>query len=243
MLDDTDANNNFEYIELTGAPSSTTAADSYKDVCWGAPFNDATTITYDPSTNGFNGTTTYQISKAIGPTTATINMNTFHMMSDVTIKLTTTDGTDAVTLSSATVKLTPVYNTGTVKMGNGLITPGGSTTINGTVSQVGSTNTYQWRYGFVPQSLASVVLTITTTDNNQYIINMEDMVAAVNSTIIANPYTETSSGSHKYTINYWYPNFNYTYNFKLKKTGIEAVTATLTEWGAIVADEETVVIQ
>ena len=28
-------------------------------------------------------------------------------------------------------------NTGTVKMGNGLITPGGSTTINGTVSQVG----------------------------------------------------------------------------------------------------------
>ena len=242
-LDETDANNNFEYIELMGAPYSTTVANSYRDVCWGAPFNDATTITYDPSTNGFNGTTTYQISKAIGPTTATINMNTFHMMSDVTIKLTTTDGTDAVTLSGATVKLTPVYNTGTVKMGNGLITPGGSTTINGTVSQVGSTNTYQWRYGFVPQSLASVVLTITTTDNNQYIINMEDMVAAVNSTIIANPYTETSSGSHKYTINYWYPNFNYTYNFKLKKTGIEAVTATLTEWGAIVADEETVVIQ
>lgn len=243
MLDYTDANNNFEYIELTGAPYSTTAADSYKDVCWGAPFNDATAITYDPTTNGFDGTSSHQISKAIGPTTATINMNTFHMMSDVTIKLTTTDGTDAVTLSDATVKLTPVYNTGTVKMGNGLITPGGSTTINGTVSQVGSTNTYQWRYGFVPQSLASVVLTITTTDNNQYIINMEDMVAAVNSTIIANPYTETSSGSDKYTINYWYPNFNYTYNFKLKKTGIEAVTATLTEWGAIVADEETVVIQ
>lgn len=242
-LDNIDPNNNFEYIELTGAPYSTTAADSYKDVCWGAPFNDATAITYDPTTNGFDGTSSHQISKAIGPTTATINMNTFHMMSDVAIKLTTTDGTDAVTLSGATVKLTPVYNTGTVKMGNGLITPGGSTTINGTVSQVGSTNTYQWRYGFVPQSLASVVLTITTTDNNQYIINMEDMVAAFNSTIIANPYTETSSGSDKYTINYWYPNFNYTYNFKLKKTGIEAVTATLTEWGAIVADEETVVIQ
>ena len=249
ITDNSDANNVFQYVTLTGATYSTTPAESYRDVCWGAPFNSLESgqeLTYSLTT-GFDNTTgtspneTHQISKAIGPTTATINMNTFHMMSDVTIKLTTTDGTDAVTLSGATVKLTPVFNTGTVKMGNGLITPGGSTTINGTVSQVGSTNTYQWHYGFVPQSLANVVLTITTTDNNQYIINMEEMVAAVNSSIIANPYTEASSG--KYTINYWYPNFKYTYTFKLKKTGVEAVTATLTEWGAVEADEETVVIQ
>jgi hypothetical protein len=139
------------------------------------------------------------------------------------------------------VKLTPVFNTGTVKMGNGLITPGGSTTINGTVFQVGSTSTYQWRYGFVPQSLASVVLTITTTDHNQYIVNMKDVVATVNNSIIANPYTEASSG--KYTINYWYPNFSYTYTFHLTKTGIEKVTATLANWGAIEADPQTVVIQ
>lgn len=242
-LDNIDPNNNFEYIELTGAPYSTTAADSYKDVCWGAPFNDATAITYDPTTNGFDGTSSHQISKAIGPTTSTIKMNTFHMMSDVTINLTTTTGSDKVTLTGATVKLTPVFNTGTVKMGNGLITPGGSTTINGTVSQVGSTSTYQWHYGFVPQSLENVVLTITTIDNNQYIINMEDLVAAVSNSIIANPYTETSPGSEKYTINYWYPNFKYTYTFKLKKTGVEAVTATLTEWGTIEADEEIVQIK
>lgn len=239
MLNNTDANNNFEYIELTGAPYSTTAADSYKDVCWGAPFNDATAITYDPTTNGFDGTSSHQISKAIGPTTSTIKMNTFHMMSDVTINLTTTTGTDAVTLSGSTVKLTPVYNTGTVKMGNGLITPGGSTTINGTVSQVGSTSTYQWRYGFVPQSLESVVLTITTTDHNQYIVNMKDVVAnTVSDNIIANPYTATSS-----KINRWYPNFSYNYTFHLTKTGIEKVTATLAAWGAVTADPQTVVIQ
>ena len=242
-LDETDANNKFEYVELIGALYNETPASSYRDVCWGAPFNDATTITYAPTTNGFDGTSSHQISKAIGPTTATINMNTFHMMSDVTINLTTTTGTDAVTLSDATVKLTPVFNTGTVKMGNGLITPGVSTTINGTVSQVGSTSTYQWHYGFVPQSLENVVLTITTIDNNQYIINMEDLVAAVSNSIIANPYTETSPGSEKYTINYWYPNFKYTYTFKLKKTGVEAVTATLTEWGTIEADEEIVQIK
>ena len=236
--------NTFEYVTLEGGLYNETPASSYTDVCWGAPFNNTTgKLTYDHETNGFDGSEPHQISKAIGPTTATINMNTFHMMSDVTIKLTTTDGTDAVTLSGATVELAPVYNTGTVKMGNGLITPGGSTTINGTVSQVGSTSTYQWRYGFVPQSLENVVLTITTTDNNQYIINMKDLVAAVNSSIIANPYTETSPGSEKYTINYWYPNFKYTYTFKLKKTGVEAVTATLTEWGTIEADEEIVQIK
>ena len=239
-LDENDANNNFEYIELMGAPYSTTVANSYRDVCWGAPFNDATTITYDPSTNGFNGTTTYQISKAIGPTTETINMNTFHMMSDVTIKLTTTTGSDAVTIAGATVKLTPVYNTGTVKMGNGLINITGNTgDIIGTVSNVDGQSYKQWRYGFVPQSLESVVLTITTTDHNQYIVNMKDVVAnTVGDNIIANPYTATSS-----KINQWYPNFSYTYTFHLTKTGIEKVTATLAAWGTVEAASQTVVIQ
>lgn len=240
MLDDTDANNNFEYIELMGAPYSTTVANSYKDVCWGAPFNDATAITYDPTTNGFDGTSSHQISKAIGPTTATIYMNTFHMMSDVTIKLTTTTGSDAVTIAGATVKLTPVYNTGTVKMGNGLINITGNTgDIIGTVSNVDGQSYKQWRYGFVPQSLESVVLTITTTDHNQYIVNMKDVVAnTVGDNIIANPYTATSS-----KINQWYPNFSYTYTFHLTKTGIEKVTATLAAWGAVTATSQNVQIQ
>lgn len=236
LTDNTDSSNPFDYVTLEGA-----AANSYRDVCWGAPFNDdATPITYDPTTNGFNGTGTYQISRAIGPTTSTINMNTFHMMSDVTINLTTTDGTDAVTLSGAMVKLTPVYNTGTVRMGNGLINTTGSTgDITGTVSDVDGQSYKQWRYGFVPQSLEDVVLTITTTDHNQYIVNMKDMVAnTVSDNIIANPYTATSS-----KINRWYPNFSYTYTFHLTKTGIEKVTATLAAWGAVTADPQTVVIQ
>ena len=236
LTDNTDSSNPFDYVTLEGA-----AAGSYTDVCWGAPFNNTTgKLTYDPTTYGFDGSASHQISKAIGPTTSTINMNTFHMMSDVTINLTTTDGTDAVTLSGAMVKLTPVYNTGTVRMGNGLINTTGSTgDITGTVSDVDGQSYKQWRYGFVPQSLEDVVLTITTTDHNQYIVNMKDMVAnTVSDNIIANPYTATSS-----KINRWYPNFSYTYTFHLTKTGIEKVTATLAAWGAVTADPQTVVIQ
>lgn len=242
-LDEADSNNKFEYIELTGA-------ENYTDVCWGAPFNtlgSGQKLTYSLTT-GFDNTTgtspneTHQISKAIGPTTSTINMNTFHMMSDVTINLTTTDGTNAVDIANANLSFSNIYPTGKVMMGNGLITPTGApTTAGGTVSLVGST--YQLRYGFVPQSLESVVLTITTTDNNQYIINMKDMVATVSNTLIANPYSETSSGSGKYTINYWYPNFSYTYTFHLTKTGIEKITATLADWGTVSADPQTVQIQ
>ena len=236
LTDNTDSSNPFDYVTLEGA-----AAGSYTDVCWGAPFNNTTgKLTYDPTTYGFDGSASHQISKAIGPTTSTIKMNTFHMMSDVTINLTTTTGTDAVTLSGATVKLTPVYNTGTVRMGNGLINTTGSTgDITGTVSNVDGQSYKQWRYGFVPQSLESVVLTITTTDHNQYIVNMKDVVAnTVSDNIIANPYTATSS-----KINRWYPNFSYTYTFHLTKTGIEKVTATLAAWGAVTADPQTVVIQ
>ena len=223
-----------DYISLTGA-------EDYTDVCWGAPFNYTTgKLTYHPTTYGFDGSASHQISKAIGPTIDPINMLMFHMMSDVTIKLTTTEGTDAVELANANLSFSNIYPTGTVLMGNGLVTPTGTpTTAGGTVSLVSST--YQLDYGFVPQSLTSVVLTITTTDDNQYIVNMNDLAATVGDIIITNPYT--SAGSGKYKINYWYPNFNYTYTFKLKKTGIETISATIADWGTVSADPQTVVIQ
>lgn len=242
--------NTFEYVTLEGGLFNDTPEYSYRDVCWGAPFKSLGSgqkLTYSLTT-GFDNTGTgdltdpanHQISKAIGPTTSTIKMNTFHMMSDVTINLTTTTGSDKVTLTGATVKLTPVYNTGTVRMGNGLINTTGSTgDITGTVSDVDGQSYKQWRYGFVPQSLESVVLTITTTDHNQYIVNMKDVVAnTVSSSIISNPYTDNDN-----KINRWYPNFSYTYTFHLTKTGIEKVTATLAAWGAVTADPQTVQIQ
>ena len=230
-----DNTDNYDYITLTGAAS-------YTDVCWGAPFNTTTgTLTYNRTTSGFDNTSgeSHQISKAIGPTSEAITLQIFHMMSDVSIQLTTTEGTDAVNLANAQISLSNIYPTGTVKLGNGLITPTGTPTNAG-----GNVNSeYKLHYGFVPQSLEGVVLTITTADNNQYKITMPERTATIANSAITNPYTETSSGSGKYTINAWYPNFQYTYTFKLTKTGVESISATIANWGTVTADQETVVIQ
>ena len=239
-----DNTDNYDYISLTGAVS-------YTDVCWGAPFkalaNSTDKLTYSLESGFDNQTGTspnfsHQIYQAIGPTSETITLQIFHMMSDVTIQLTTTEGTDAVNLANAQISLSNIYPTGTVKLGNGLITPTGTQgAAGGTVSSVSST--YQLHYGFVPQSLTGVVLTITTTDNNQYKITMPERTATIANSAITNPYTETSSGSGKYTINAWYPNFQYSYTFKLTKTGVESISATIANWGTVTAYQETVVIQ
>ena len=209
-------------------------------------------LTYSLTTGfdntGTGETPTHQISKAIGPTTETINMVMFHMMSDVTIQLTTTDDDDKVTLTGATVQLTYIHPTGQVKMGNGLVTPTGDpTNVNGTVSLVNSV--YQWHYGFVPQSLTDVngttndvVLTITTTDGNRYIVDMESVVATtVGNNLIANTYSKDSN--NKYIINRWYPNYKYTYTFNLKKSGVETISATLANWESVTANSQDVYIQ
>lgn len=252
-----------DYISLTGA-------ENYTDVCWGAPFsaldenhpttplNGGSTLTYSLE-SGFDntGTTTHQISKAIGPTTATINMNTFHMMSDVTFILTTPSSPEAaeyssrVDLSNAKMELV-VHNTGRVLMGNGLVETTGSTTT--ITNQINDTPTYTgtpWHYGFVPQSLDpnpsddadDVILIITTSDNNQYKVtlkNVEFTASSFNNNLIANPYTVVDG---KCKINRWYPNFKYTYTFQLKKTGIETISATINDWVNISAETQTVQIK
>ena len=242
----TEDGTNGDYISLAKGEGA-----NYTDVCWGAPFNNTTEkLTYSLTT-GFDNTssTSHQISRAIGPTTEAINMVMFHMMSDVTIQLTTSTGDDAVDLTNATVQLTNIHPTGKVLMGNGLIEPNGApTTVTGTVSLESSA--YQWHYGFVPQSLDDVnsttddvILTITTADHNNYIVdlkNVEFSTSAFSNTLIANPYTIESG---KCKINRWYPNFKYTYTFKLKKTGVETISATIANWETVTADEQDVYIK
>ena len=248
---------NGDYITLAGHIYDATPASSYTDVCWGAPFKSINVTSGDrltySLTTGFDNTgtgdpVTHQISKAIGPTTETINMVMFHMMSDVTIQLTTSTGDDAVDLTNAAVQLTNIHPTGKVLMGNGLVTPTGDpTNVSGTVSLESSV--YQWHYGFVPQSLTDVngttndvVLTITTTDGNRYIVDMESVVATtVGNNLIANTYSKDSN--NKYIINRWYPNYKYTYTFNLKKSGVETISATLANWESVTADSQDVYIQ
>ena len=232
-----------DYLTLTAGFKG-----SYTDVCWGAPFAATTSnLIYDPedaTKNGFDGknvSTTHQLFKAIGPTEQTINMIMFHMMSDVTINLTTTTGNDNVILTNAKMQLSNVYSKGKVLMGNGLVVP---TETAETITNETATNTYQvdWTYGFIPQSLKDVVLTITTADNNQYFVNMNEVLAAtVGSTIIANPYSKNSNG--KYVIDRWLPNYKYTYTFKLSKAGITQISASLANWEEVVAGDDNVQIK
>ena len=237
--------NDGDYISLAAGFKG-----SYTDVCWGAPFAATTSnLIYDPedaTKNGFDGkddATTHQLFKAIGPTQNAVNMIMFHMMSDVTIKLTTTGDADPdkVDLTNAKMQLSNVYKEGNVLMGNGLVVP--TETSKGTITNETGTNTYQvdWHYGFIPQSLANVELTITTADNNQYFVAMNEVLAAtVGSTIIANPYTLKNG---KYVIDRWLPNHQYTYTFKLTKSGITQISASLADWESVTSEEETVKIK
>ena len=212
------------------------AGDTYSDVCWGAPFASTNSkLTYDFQSKGFDGTgADHQLVKAIGPTTSTVNMIMFHMMSDVTINITTTDGKDKVDLTNVKMELSNVYSTGKVLMGNGLVLPTGTAkTINH--EETSSTNQISWHYGLIPQSLEDVKLTITTFDNNQYIVDMKDVLATtVDDNIIANPYTQSNG---KYVINRWLPNYKYSYTFKLTKAGITKISASLANWESVAVDE------
>ena len=212
------------------------AGESYREVCWGAPFaSTKDKLTYDYKSKGFDGTGDgHQLFMAIGPTTSTVNMIMFRMVSDVTINLTTTDGDDHVDLTNVKIELSNVYSTGKVLMGNGLVLPTGTAgSINNEVT--GTTNKITWHYGFIPQSLEKVELIITTADNNQYIVSMKEVqTTTVGDKIIANPYTKSGD---KYIIDRWLPNYMYTYNFKLTKAGITKISASLADWQNVVADE------
>lgn len=217
-------------------------AAEYRDVCWGAPFY-ATEgkLRYDYASYGFDGTSAHQISKAIGPTSGTIQMTMFHMMSDVSVQLTTSEGTDAVTLDGATVQFSNTYPTAKVLMGTGLVVPTGDA--GNALETVNASHKVE-HYGFIPQSLESVVLTITA-QNNQYIVDLKDLevgASAISNTLIANPYSETSPGSGKYKIDRWYPNVQYSYTFKLTKTGIATIMATLANWETVNAGDDNVQI-
>lgn len=247
---------------------SLTSGVSYTDICWGAPMlDDAEDETpssslkwnYGPTANGFDGldskvATEHQIYKAIGPTEDPVKLIMFHMMSDVTFNIKTTTGTDAVTLVDAGDKKTKVeivgfYPNGKVLLGNGLVkTTGDATTIQ-IDHDSESSGTHIYKYGVVPQDLATsantnagVQLRITTPDNNQYIVDLKDVKAtAISTNNLAIPYSKNNDS--KYVINRWYPGFKYVYSFTLKKTGIDDLKVTILDWETITADEQEVQIK
>ena len=255
-----------DYFNIASGPLT---GGSYKDYTWGAPFkdiDDAPTgkLTYDPATHGFDGTTSHQISNAIGATESLIQMLLFHMTSQITVNVYTTTGPDEVTLRTndgsaetdkTKVEILNFQPNGTVLMGNGLVTATGDRTTQymtyGTYTAKDGENAAKvtgYTYGMIPQALSTggqtIGLRITTPDKNQYVVRDLSTIAASVTTTggngstynITNPYTETGSGTAQYTIDSWRPNFKYTYNITLKKKGIERITAAVVDWETVIGN-------
>ena len=177
------------------------------DPIWGAPMKKGNTIRYS-STSGF----TDCLISAIGPTLNTIHLTQLHMLSQLDIYLTTTTGTDAVTLEGSTVVITGMRPEGQVLMGSGKINATG--TVKDVTMTAPSAGTVAFTWDVVPQTLSHIGLIITTGDHNKYVIS--DL-----STIV-----ETGTSS---TISEWIPGTHYTYTFDLRKTGVKA-SVSLADW-------------
>lgn len=124
----------------------------YNDYHWGAIFkSDASNLNYSTS-NGFND----QLAGPVGPTTSTLNLIEQHMMSNIRVVLLTplaangSDLTNTVDLYNSAgdaprkvseVKITNFSGSGTVRMGNGLITP---STPNSTQAMTTPDATTEW---------------------------------------------------------------------------------------------------
>ena len=256
----------FRAIVPQSAPALTTvdgndcvalaSGDTYTDVCWGAPFpemepgnpsSNTTKFVYN-LTNGFAGTDGHQIHYAIGATESPLKLLLFHMMSDVTINIRSVTGDAQVDLGDGTstttqIELKNIYTEGRVQLGNGLVLGSGTQTGTHNFPLQGGT-TLKWsNYGAIPQSLAGVVLEITTPDNNHYLIDLANVKASasnISSKNVQNPYAIVDG---KCTINRWYPDYKYTYSFTLSKKGVAGITCTILDWEEVEADDEVIQIK
>ena len=248
---------NGDYFEIT---SGTIDGGTYKDFVWGAPFKDVDNtykFKYD-GTKGFafkaDGTTE-QISQALGATNSQINMLLFHMTSQIFVTVKTTTGADKVTLKSGddltTVEILRFLKDGKVLMGTGAVS---TTSTDRTASAYFTTGTYTAEsgttpaqvanssFGIVPQALSwggatagteTIGLRITTPDGNQYVVkDLSTCTATVSDNNLVIPYT----GSSPFTINVWYPHYQYYYTVTLKQAGVANITAAVVAWETVTGD-------
>jgi hypothetical protein len=208
------------------------------DYLWGAPINSSTTPAYNV-TNGYADA----INPAIGATTDAINMTQFHMMSQITINLTTTKDETAVDLKGSEVTITRIHNDGKVLMGSGLITLSGRPT---DVKLNKAENSYTYTLNVIPQLLERKA---NSTDDNDYIgisiktANGQSMYFCERLSDI----TASSVAGNQHTkgeaIKRWYPGHTYTYTFNLTKTGIKDMKASVVDWVNINAESQNISLE
>lgn len=142
-----------------------------------------------------------------------------------------------VLMGNGAVSATPGDRTAAAQMTRGTYTAETGTGASAVAAQVSG-----YSYGIVPQPLSwttpaagTIGLRITTPDGNQYVVSdLSTCTATVSTTNVLNPYT-LASGS-QYTINAWYPHYQYTYTITIKKTAIQNITAAVLPWETITGD-------
>lgn len=223
-------NNSTSYYFRTISPQNTavTTADNdnitmtggaiadANDYIWGAPLKEthddgaAHKFTYD---NGY-GAYLYPV---IGPTESEIHLTQFHMMSNIQVNLTTSEGDDKVDLTDATVEILNFNNTATLDLSNAKITITGGKTASQAMT-AGAESKYTWRV--IPQTTTGITLKITAA-GNEYNVKLP-----------------ANTG-----ISAWLPGKSYVYSFKLVKTAIHITTAQLVDWETVTATGQTVTIE
>ena len=205
------------------------------DYQWGAPLK-ANAITagetpkYDTE-NGYNAL----IYGQIGATSSTINMTQFHMMSQVTVQLTSTatDDNQKVDLTGSKVYITRINKDGEVLMATGKIT---SSNLQDDLEMTPETNTTSYIYNMsvVPQTLvrgnsdADYIGIRIETASGKSIYYYEKL-----SDVKASDATTSQNNTTGESISYWYPGHHYKYVFNILKTGVNGVTASLVDWTTV----------
>lgn len=209
------------------------------DYLWGAPIKKSSTTPAYNVTKGYADA----INPAIGATTDAINMTQFHMMSQITINLTTTKDETAVDLTGSEVTITRIDNNGKVLMGSGLITLSGSTT---EVKLNKAENSYTYTLNVIPQLLERKA---NSTDDNDY-IGISIKTATGQSMYFCerlSDITASSVAGNQHTkgeaIKRWYPGHTYTYTFNLTKTGIKDMKASVVDWIKINAKTQNISLE
>ena len=252
---------------LQGNPTSFTMKDgnTMPDYHWGAPMDaslNGKVVPYDAETKGY----AESIHPGIIATSSPIYITEMHMLSNIYICLETSTDNSKVDLSNAKIKITKLSRKATVDMGTGYIAPEQtysdiSLAAPSTYWVTENQKTGDFQCAVIPQSLVRgdgnddyVGITITTNDSNQYFIirKLSEIYATEtkqkkpNEVSVVDPNQPTASESstdeekEAARIKRWYPNHSYYYTIKVSKKGIDAITATLSEWVKVIASDTNV---
>lgn len=225
-------NHETHYFFRSVYPAGTTVSDSKISVSNGA-YNSETSpsnlmLGYPRNTNGTpdEACKVHSGTQGICATEGDIRMNFQYAMSQVEVKLTTSDGDDKVVLdANTTIEILNGYKSGSIILEDGSSVFEESD--KGTYQLLGIENTHDCLDAIIPQPLTGLKFKITVKDSDGKYDSYEAAIANIE---------VTPEGGTKGKISKWEPGKKYIYSLKITKTGIK-ITATLKDWETVTSGE------